>query len=334
MRTLAAKVAPQRSTQYSALASALAGPELRLSPIAPAITALRSTRLAGQPYLLVDLEGALTEAQESALWQMGATSEFFWYHESIGDQSGPFLEPLTPRGAPLLRAELVEARRYKGKTNELFAQVLINVTRWAHPGPPACLLDPLMGGGTFVFIALQLGLNALGIEQQRTAVESTDTFLSGFLKEERIRTRRETERLTNGRRTFYTLSPRGVEPPLRAVLVHGETAEAPRLLAHLPRALRPDLVVADLPYGIQHPAQLQSMLATALPAWHAVALEGAVLGLAWDATRIPRATFIEWVEEGGLWQAEQGGAWEELAHAVDRVIKRRDVLVARRCGEA
>ena len=53
MRTLAAKVAPQRSTQYAALAKALAETELRLSPLSSAITEVHATELAGQRYLLV-----------------------------------------------------------------------------------------------------------------------------------------------------------------------------------------------------------------------------------------------------------------------------------------
>src|SRR5215208_1078249 len=288
MPVLAARVAPQRSTQYAALASALALPELRLSPLAPAIRAARLDAIAGRPYILLDLAAPPTPEQERALWQAGATSEFFWFHEAVGGVPGPFLQPLTPPAPPLLPDELVEARRYRGKTNELFSRVLVNLARWSHPGDPTCLLDPLMGGGTSLFIALQLGLDALGIEQQRSDVESTDSFLAAFLEDARIRFQRRAERLAAGRRTLYTIHPPAAARPLRALLAHGDTVAAPQLLAQLPRDLRPDLLVADLPYGIQHPARLRDLLAAALPAWHEVASDGALLALAWDATRLPR----------------------------------------------
>jgi hypothetical protein len=161
-------------------------------------------------------------------------------------------------------------------------------------------------------------------------VESTDTFLEGFLKEERIRFQRKHERVAGGRRTLYTLHPEGSIRPLRATLIHGDTVDTPRLLTGLPGTPRPDLVVADLPYGIQHAGRLESLLREALPAWTAVAAPNAVLALAWDATRTPREAMIGWVEAEGVWLVARGGAWETLTHPVDRVIKRRDVLAAQR----
>ena len=118
------------------------------------------------------------------------------------------------------------------------------------------------------------------------------------------------------------------------MLAHGDTAAAPRLLAQLPRPLRPDSIVADLPYGVQHAGAIEELLARGLPAWHQVTKDGAVLGLARDATRLPRQRFVEWVEEwveaDGVSRVLRGGAWEKLAHPVDRAIKRRDVVVAQR----
>ncbi|MHB8576970.1 MAG: TRM11 family methyltransferase [Dehalococcoidia bacterium] len=332
MPKLAAKIAPQRSTQYASLASALAPAELRLSPVGTLIQQMRSVRLAGQPYLVLDFAEPLSAEHERRLWEMGATTEFFWFHETIGGISGPFLQPLVPTGTELLPAELVEARRYRGKTNELFSQVLINLARWAHRGTPATLLDPLMGGGTFLFIALRLGMNAAGIEQQRTDVESTDAYLDQFLTSARVKHQRKVERVAGGRRTLYTIYPPAAAAPLRAVLAHADTADAPGLLGQLPAALRPDLIVSDLPYGIQHKGEVEALLSRGLPAWTEAAAADAVLALAWDATHTPREHVAAWVEAGGAWNVLQGGAWEQLAHPVDRVIKRRDIIVARRIG--
>lgn len=330
--TLAAKIAPQRSTQYAALASALAAPELSLSAIGPAIESPRPTTIAGQPYLLLDLRSDLTREQIATLDTLGATTEFYWYHDTVGGIPGPFLQPIEPEGTLLLSPEIVEARRYRGKTNELFSQVLINVARWAHAGSPTRLLDPLMGGGTFLFIALRLGLDAIGIERDRGDVESTDTFLAAYLQETRVRYQRKAERVDGGRRTVFTLQPAGADRRLLAALAHGDTREAPALLAGLPGGARTDLIVADLPYGIQHTGQVEGLLKESLPGWSAVVADDAVLTLAWDATRLPRDVIGGWVEADGQWQILRGGAWESLGHAVDRVIKRRDVLVARRVG--
>ena len=143
--------------------------------------------------------------------------------------------------------------------------------------------------------------------------------------------RRIAERSGGVRRFLYELEP-AAGTLQRGVLIHGRSEAAPALLANLPRELRPDIIAADLPYGIQHDGPIEELLAGSLPAWHDVALPGAVLALAWDATHLPRARMIGRVEKAGLWSVLQGGAWELLEHPVDRGIKRRGVVVARRNG--
>ncbi|HYN87401.1 MAG TPA: hypothetical protein VER55_02665 [Ardenticatenaceae bacterium] len=337
MPTLAAKIAPQRSSQYSALASTLAEPELRASPLAPLIAGIRPVTLAAQAYLLLELAGEPDQAQQRALWQLGATNEFYWYFDRVGSQEGPFLKPLHPLFDPFFPSDLVEARRYRGKTNELFTTVMLNVARWSRPTatPTESLrvLDPLMGGGTTLFVALRHGYDVVGIEKERQDVETTDVFLRQFLDGENIKYRRKDERVgaapgVTGRRWLYTIQHAARQ--LHAILIAGDTTHAPALLANIPGGARADGVVADLPYGIQHHGQLHRLLQASLPAWAAVAQPETVLALAWDATRLPRATMIEWVEEAGQWRVLQGGIYDTLAHAVDRVIKQRDLIVAQR----
>ena len=137
--------------------------------------------LGGQPYVLLALDRRCAKEQQ-VLHELGAVSDWFEFYDELDGKPGPFLKPIEPSALPLLPVELVEARRYPGKTNELFTRVLLNVARWACEREPHCLLDPLMGGGTFVFTALSLGLHAAGIELQRTDVESTDVYLDAFLR--------------------------------------------------------------------------------------------------------------------------------------------------------
>jgi hypothetical protein len=51
MTTLVAQIAPQRNTQYTALASALAPYELQVSPLGPDMADIQPLRLGGQDYL-------------------------------------------------------------------------------------------------------------------------------------------------------------------------------------------------------------------------------------------------------------------------------------------
>ena len=82
-------------------------------------------------------------------------------------------------------------RRYRGKTNEIFTHFLCNVARFSseyatQPWSALRVLDPLAGGGTTLFVALTLGADVAGIEQNRDDVKSTVAFLQQYTREARI----------------------------------------------------------------------------------------------------------------------------------------------------
>src|SRR2546423_350466 len=175
---LALKNTPQRSTQYAHMAAALAIPELLASPLGVAIDDVASITLAGQGYLLatVNDERCAVPTLQQLLPRLGATSEAYTYFEQIGTVQGPLLRPLEPLFTPFVPLEMAETRRYKGKTNELFTRVLLNVAlfagRWSdHSNDRLRILDPLAGGATTLFLALADSHDAFGIDIERQDVE-------------------------------------------------------------------------------------------------------------------------------------------------------------------
>ncbi|MGQ9683961.1 MAG: hypothetical protein ACUVX9_15630 [Anaerolineae bacterium] len=332
MTTLVAQIAPQRSTQYAALAGALAPHELRLSPLGAEITSLDAVVLAGQAYLRLELRREPTETELAELGALAMTSAFFRYFERLGERDGPFLQPLDTRWAPAMPADLPEVRRYKGKTNELLTRFLCNIARYssafAHqPWGSLRVLDPLAGGGTTVFTALVLGAAAAGIDSSARVVESTASFLREYARGEGIAAQIKEERLRGvGRRWWFSL---GKAIRLRCLLATGEIGAAPTLLAGFGR---PHLIVGDLPYGIQHAGELEALLRQALHVWAGLLEPGGAMALAWDATRFPRERMLAQVANCTALLALNDSPYDLLAHRVDRVIKRRDVLVARKVG--
>ncbi|MFN8490710.1 MAG: hypothetical protein U0350_24175 [Caldilineaceae bacterium] len=331
---LLAQIAPQRSTQYTALANDLAAPELQLSPLGKQITNINPLTLGGQAYLKFDLPSEPDETQRRELGMLAMTSAFFTYYEQLGTLSGPFLRPLETGFQPSLPPDLIMTRRYRGKTNELFTHFLCNVARFSsafadQPWAKLRVFDPLAGGGTTLFTALVLGASQVaGVEQGDEDVKSTAAFLREYMREERIACQVKEERLKKlGLRWAFTL---GKHPPQECTLVAGETAQSPALLP----GFKPHLIVADLPYGIQHLGQLTNLLTTALPVWAAMLVAGGSLVLAWDATRFTRPEMIALVETVAPVTVLNEPPYNALAHRVDRVIKQRDVVVARLRAEA
>jgi len=327
--TLLAQLAPQRSTQYSALAADLAPHELQLSPVGRKIGAMQPVTLGGQAYLEYELRQDLDERDRYELGALAMTSAYFLSYAEAGGVPGPFLQPIETGFTPALPAEMAMTRRYRGKTNELFTHFMCNIARFSsafasEPWSGLRVFDPLSGGGTTLFTALMLGAEAAGVEQDDQDVKSSAAFVRQFAREQRIRVKEKQERLRKlGWRWTFDL---GAAPGRRCVLALGDTQESAALIA----GFRPHLIVTDLPYGIQHSRPLFDLLNGGLPVWASLLPAGGCLVMAWDATRFNRADMASLVSAEPSLDVLERSPYDALAHRVDRVIKQRDVLVARR----
>ncbi len=336
MRKLALKITPQRSTQYANMTEKLAEPELLASPLGAAITQIEPVTFAGQAYLFVSLDNESASSQclelEEILPRLGATSEAYEFFERIGDVEGPFLRPLETTFDPFLPLEMTEIRRYKGKTNEVFTRVLLNIAIFAGAFTNQFtgrlrILDPLAGGGTTLFLALSDGYDAFGIEQQKQDVDTTVVFLRQYLNSIHMPYKELDERgRRTGRRYQFEIGRKGATR--RLVLAHGDTCDANLHMQEVPGGPHMHAIVGDLPYGIQHFAEIAGMLSKALPVWESILLPGGTIALAWNATRIERTTMIDLVEQQTQLRIRNDPPYTQFVHTVDRVIKKRDILLA------
>ena len=326
---LIAQIAPQRSTQYADLAATLAPQELQLSPVGQAISGIESITLGGRAYLKFALPNPPTRQQ---LYELGALSmldAFFVYYEQLGRVVGPLLRPIDPGFEHRLPPDLTMTRRYRGKTNELFTHFLCNMARFSSrfketPWDKLNLFDPLAGGGTTLLTALVLGAGAAGVEQNEKDVASTAAFVQQYMRQARIGCQVRKERVKGaGRRWAFEI---GRRPHQRCLMAQGDTAQSAALIS----GFKPHLIVADLPYGIQHRGPLENLLTTALPIWASLLPGGGAMALAWESTRFPRAEMVALVQSIGQLGVRNEPPYDALAHRVDRVIKQRDVLVARK----
>lgn len=330
---LALKITPQRSTQYTNMVATLAIPELLASPLGKLIRECKPVTLAGQAYLIVTLqeEVSLSPYMLSVLARLGATSEAYEYFDTIGTVSGPLLRPIEPQFVPFVPLEMAETRRYKGKTNEVFTRVLLNVALFAgayadNLNERLRILDPLAGGGTTLFLALSAGYDAFGIELNRQDVETTEVFTRQYLESAHIHFKERDERGRRaGRRSQFEIGRKGDTRLL--VLVHGDATQADMHMREVLGGPRVHAIVADLPYGIQHFGEISSLLTQALPVWKNMLFPGGTLALAWNATRVERAEMVNILEQEAGLKVHDEPPYTQFTHAVDRVIKRRDIIV-------
>ena len=120
---------------------------------------MRPLQIGGHDYLQFELPAVPDAADARELALLAMTSAYFEWFERLGEHAGPFLRPVEARFEPAFPPDLLTARRYRGKTNELLTQFMLNVARYSsdfagQPWETLQVFDPLAGGGTTLFAAL------------------------------------------------------------------------------------------------------------------------------------------------------------------------------------
>jgi hypothetical protein len=241
--------------------------------------------------------------------------------------------------------DLVTIPRYKGKTNEQFTKLLINVTLAASPhaadwpGRRMRLLDPVCGRGTTLAHALVYGFDADGVEIERTAYDAFRAFFVTWLKDKRFKHRTDTAPLRrdgkiSGRRLDVvfarTKEEYKADDVQRVRFVNDDTV----MLGDYYGKPVFDLVVADLPYGVQHTNRARpaarardprELVDAALDGWAGAMKPGAPIGLSWNTRTLARDALVEVLRSHGLDPRRPDDP--SFRHRVDHAIT-RDLVVA------
>lgn len=205
----------------------------------------------------------------------------------------------------LLHEDLVYGAKYRGKTNELMTQLALNValahchTDAMKKGKPLSLLDPMAGRGTTLLWALRYGLNAKGVEVDRAAPDDLHRHIKKQSKLHKIKHQHQsgvvgTRKDSKGTYQHYTFG----DVSLR--LLTGDAQKTPTLVAQQ----KFDLVVSDLPYGVQFKGQKErspfSVVERCAKGWVASMREGASLVLVFNSYQPKRDDLIGLFEHHGL----------------------------------
>jgi hypothetical protein len=301
---------------------------------------LERATIGGVDYLVADTTRTLDEAGVAALSNLSSLHAIF---EVEGD--GRFRPvPVAPR--QLLDEDLVTIQRYAGKTNEAFTHLLVNVALASGgdaferllAGERLRLLDPACGRGTSLNRAALYGMDACGIDADQRDVEAYDLFLTTWLKDKRLKHKVTRATLRKGRpapahRITVTYGA-GKDPATHRTVdvVHDDTVSG---RDHY-RARSMDVLVCDLPYGVQHGSRPtadaldrgpERLLEAALPVWFDLLKPGAAAGLAWNRKTLARPRLAALAGAAGFDVLAPED--DSFVHRVDRSIT-RDVLVATR----
>ena len=263
-------------------------------------------------------------------------------HSSVvfmAEKTEDLLRPLSFSKEAYLDEDLSEILKYKGKTSSSFLRMMINIAQSLAPFPrndaPLTLLDPVCGKGTACFCALQAGMNAVGLDIDSKAIREAADYFTRYLKLNLLKhtTRSMSETVgkaslpvtetvfSNSREHYQTGDTRFLR------LAAGDTSLVPFLCRHL----SVHLLIADLPYGVQHapqsgrkPESFRSLLSRALPAWKSALLPGSIAAVSFNTLTFPRQQVLDIVKASGLTPFE-GDLYDHLRHEVEQAVV-RDVV--------
>jgi SAM-dependent methyltransferase len=297
----------------------------------------RST-IGGVDYLLCDAVDALDVAQVRVVSNLSSLHALFEV-----DGEGRFV-PVLITPLQVLDEDLVTIQRYAGKTNEAFTHLLVNLalasggdamTRLL-AGERLRLLDPACGRGTSLNRAVRYGMDAFGIDIDQRAIDAHRAFFTTWLKDKRLKHTVEQARMRKGRPTpaqrvtFTYGAGKDVHSHRVVEVVHDDTVRSGDHFA----ARSMDLIVCDLPYGVQHgsrpePGALERgperLLEAALPVWLELLRPGAGAAFAWNRRVLARPRLRALAEVAGFTVLAPES--DDFVHKVDRSIT-RDVLLA------
>ena len=238
------------------------------------------------------------------------------------------LTPLDTAPAFHLHPDFVWGEKYRGKTNEPLTQLLINLALQQMPDkdPNSLrLLDPMCGRGTSLLWAMRYGISATGIEQDATVLNDVQRGLKKWTK-----LHRQKHKLTDGWVQKANKANAGkyldfTTPDATLRLIVGDSVNT----YDLTRRKQFDLLITDLPYGVQHMGgpgsrnPLETIKACA-PGWAKALSPGGAMVLAFNSYIPKRADLIAAFDGLGL-----AAHPTDLAHRMSEAIL-RDVLVLRK----
>ena len=261
----------------------------------------------------------------------------------MAEKTDLLLKPLQFRPACYLKEDLPEILKYKGKTSASFTRMMINICRSLLPedqsGKTLTLLDPMCGKGTSCFCALVAGMNAVGLDIDAKDIREASEYFSRYLKinqmKHTVKTRSETAGKTAVPVTEFVFADTKEHyqsgDTRSLMLATGDTCMASGITRKKPV----HMIVADLPYGIQHAPQsgrktepFSRILERSLPEWRKALVPGGTVALSFNTLTLPADTVVSLLEKSGF--APLRDEWySSFRHEVEQAVV-RDVVFARK----
>jgi hypothetical protein len=257
-----------------------------------------------------------------------------------------FIKPIKYGKKYYLKEDMSSILKYKGKTNEVFTDMMINIGIFSSNfsknfEEPLNILDPMCGKGTTLYQGLIKGYNVFGIDIDKKDIEESNTFLKKYFEFHHYKHNFRRDSITiNGKKsgskytfeTSDTIENFKNDNRRKIQISDGNTLD---ILNIYPRKEAFHCIITDLPYGVQHSSEggshflsIEKLLKDALIGWNKVLKIGGTIVIAYNTYNIKRSVLKDILDENGLKVFDEE-PYINFEHWVEQAVN-RDILVAKK----
>ncbi|MDN3717244.1 TRM11 family SAM-dependent methyltransferase [Vibrio breoganii] len=293
----------------------------------------------GLPAALVFETDKELDAQQ--LKRLSSSSIYYAIFQVV--ESG-LLKPLQPEAFNTFPESMSQILRYTGKTNEQFTRLMVNLGLSAAKtnSTRKCLMDPMCGKGTTLYEGLIQGLDVMGVEINAKWVQEIQTFIVKYMKNGRYKHKVTKEKRTGsaGKKIADGFVVNAAVNKEDFVKDLGQSmklyAADTRIVNQIIKKNSCDVMVSDLPYGVQHGSKSAKdtkmarspleLIEEALPAWKSVLKPKGAIVLSFNEFTLKWTELAELFAEQGF-EVQDKEPYTGYLHRVDQSIN-RNIFIA------
>lgn len=272
---------------------------------------------------------------------ISAASAYYALFEVVEDS---LLRPVIPEEFRSFPESLNQILKYKGKTNELFTRLMVNlaVAACKTGSKKPRLIDPMCGKGTTLYEGIVRGYDVVGIEINGQWVNEIQTYLLRYLKMGKYKHKAQKEKRSGagGKKIadYFKLVTAATKEAFQndavqnVELFTADTRKADKIM----KKSSCDILISDLPYGVQHGSKNVGgdalsrspleLLKEAIPSWsYAMKNRGAVV-LSYNEFTLKYKDIAKVLQDNGFTVLDEKPYFGYL-HRVDQSIN-RNLIVA------
>ncbi len=280
---------------------------------------------------------------DELLKDIGASSLFFALFEILDNN---LLKPIAVPDFHVFDESMNSILRYTGKTNEQFTRMMVNLALSAcrTNSDRIKLFDPMCGKGTTLYEGMIRGFDCVGVEINSQWVSEMQTYIVKYLQMGKYKhtTSKQKRSAPNGKKTAelfsVTTAPTKEAYNSKNTITCDIFCADTRISDTFIKKNSCDIIVSDLPYGVQHASKSKNgtsqqlsrspyeLLKESLPAFKHALKKGGAMVLSFNEFTLKYEGTAKLLEENGF-EVLKDAPYFGYKHRVDQAII-RDLIVA------